>query len=312
MLFKCFLRIRIQKFDLVLFSFPFSKWTYLSGKFSMYFLQTFLSFLFLMTGFLIGQMMRTGSEMQPYFNIGYYLYPILVFGLINSFFVCSFLFFVSLITKKKLLVVVGGLLLYVLYMVVLVFSNSPFMAASLPQSLETQQISALVDPFGLSSYFLEAKAFSVHQKNTSLVPFTGYLFMNRIIFIVIAILLLLFTYRLFSFSNISKQKKEKFNFVSENTTAPTFIYILSQIHFGRKNAFKAVLSYAKIDLIYLFRSITIPAVSLLLLFFVGMEMYAEIEKGIRLPQKYAGSGLMASTISEKFPIIRVFDCCLFH
>ncbi|GEN65437.1 hypothetical protein CRH01_00050 [Chryseobacterium rhizosphaerae] len=33
-----------------------------------------------------------------------------------------------------------------------------------------------------------------------------------------------------------------------------------------------------------------------------MEMYAEIEKGIRLPQKYAGSGLMATTISENFPL----------
>ncbi|WP_284460990.1 M1 family aminopeptidase [Chryseobacterium sp.] len=31
-------------------------------------------------------------------------------------------------------------------------------------------------------------------------------------------------------------------------------------------------------------------------------MYAEIEKGIRLPQKYAGSGLMATTISENFPL----------
>ncbi|WP_228453276.1 hypothetical protein [Chryseobacterium sp. CH1] len=34
-----------------------------------------------------------------------------------------------------------------------------------------------------------------------------------------------------------------------------------------------------------------------------MEMYAEIEKGIRLPQKYAGSGLMATTISENFHLL---------
>ncbi len=33
-----------------------------------------------------------------------------------------------------------------------------------------------------------------------------------------------------------------------------------------------------------------------------MELYAEIEKGIRIPQKYASSGLMATTISENFPL----------
>ncbi|MGG5210235.1 M1 family aminopeptidase [Chryseobacterium sp. MIQD13] len=291
-----------SKFDLVLFSFPFSKWTYLSGKFITYFLQTFLSFTFLMTGFLIGQVLRTGSEMQPYFNIGYYLYPMLVFGFINSFFICSFLFFVSLIVKKKLLTVVGGLLLYVLYMVVLVFSNSPFMSGSLPQSIETQQISSFLDPFGLSAYFFEARTFSVQQKNTLIVPFTGYLLLNRIIFLITSAVFLLLTYRLFSFSGVSRQKFKKTVPESEIPLIPTFSYTISQTNFGRKNKFISILSFAKIDLLYLIRSISIPAVSILLLFFVGMEMYAEIEKGIRLPQKYAGSGLMATTISENFPL----------
>ncbi|KMQ60118.1 aminopeptidase N [Chryseobacterium angstadtii] len=291
-----------SKFDQVLFSYPFSKWTYLSGRFSIYFLQTFLSFSFLMLGFLIGQVTRTGSEMQDGFNLINYLYPMLIFGFVNSFFVCGFLFFISLISRKKLLVVVAGLLLYVLYMVVMVFSNSPFMAGSLPQSLETQQISALLDPFGLSSYFLDARTFSVHQKNTMLIPFAGYLLINRIGFLVITALFLLITFRMFSFSSVSRQKVKKIVSGSENQNAPSSAYTISQISFGRKNTFQSIISYAKIDLIYLFKSITIPAVSILLLFFVGMEMYAEIEKGIRLPQKYAGSGLMATTISENFPL----------
>ncbi|SHF30710.1 M1 family aminopeptidase [Chryseobacterium vrystaatense] len=290
------------KFDLVLFSFPFSKWTYLSGKFSTFFLQTFLSFFFLMAGFLAGQLTRTGSEMQNEFHIGSYLYPMFIFGVINCFFVCAFLFLISLISKKKLLTVVGGLLLYVLYMVILVFSNSPFMAGSLPQSIETQQISAVIDPFGLSSYFFEARTFSAHQKNTLLIPFTGYILLNRLLFTVTAGIFLFITYRLFSFSSFSKQKIKKAIINQERQDTPSLTYTISMVNFGKKNAFKSVVSYARIDLLYLFRSISIPAVSILLLFFVGMEMYAEIEKGIRLPQKYAGSGLMATTISENFPL----------
>jgi ABC-2 type transport system permease protein len=290
-----------SKFDILIFSYPFSKRTYLQGKFLTFFLQTFLSFTFLMIGFVIGQNLRTGSEIQHYFNFWHYFYPLLIFGGINCFVVCSFLFFISFSTNKKLLVVVGGLFLYVLYMIILVFSNSPFMAGSLPQSLETQQLSALIDPFGISSYFFEARTLSAQQKNEIIVSFSGYLLINRIIFLIISTLFLLLTYRLFSFSTFSQNKNKNKNL----TTNVSFHKNLEQFTttksvFEISAEIKSVLSFAKIDLIYLFKSITIVAVSILLLFFVGMEMYAEIEKGIRLPQKYASSGLMSTTISENF------------
>ncbi|NIF06837.1 aminopeptidase [Chryseobacterium sp. Tr-659] len=293
-----------SKFDVILFSFPFSKFTYLKGKFYIYFLLTFLSFAFLITGLIIGQMMRSGSEVQERFNIFYYLYPLVIFGFINSLLVCSFLFFLSLIVRKKLLVVVGGLLLYVLYMIVLLFSNSPFMAGSLPQSLETQQLSALIDPFGLSAYFMQARELTVHQKNMQFVPFTGYLLLNRILFLLISIAFFLLSFKLFSFSNASRQKVknevEKARILSE--TIPSE-YSVASSDFNWEASWRSVISFVKIDLIYLFKSIAVPAASILVLFCVGMEMYAEIEKGIRLPQKYAGSGLMAVTISENFHLL---------
>lgn len=292
-----------SKFDILIFSYPFSKRTYLQGKFLTFFLQTFLSFAFLMIGFVIGQNSRTGSEIQAYFNFWHYFYPLLIFGLINCFMVCSFLFFISFTTKKKLLVVVGGLFLYVLYMIILVFSNSPFMAGSLPQSLATQQLSALVDPFGISSYFFEAKTLSAQQKNELIVPFTGYLMINRLLFLSISTIFLILTYRLFSLSAFSqhKNKNKNKNQITNASFTQTFgQFTTTKSVFGFSSQIKSVLSFAKIDLVYLFKGTIIVAVSILLLFFIGMEMYAEIEKGIRLPQKYASSGLMSTTISENF------------
>jgi hypothetical protein len=137
-------------------------------------------------GFIIGQNLRIGPEMQTGFSIWYYLYPLLIFGLLNCFFVCSFLFFVAYSTHKKLLVVVAGLLLYVLYMVLLIFSNSPFMSSSLPQSIEAQQLSAFLDPFGLSAYFFEARIFSVHQKNEIIVSLSVILLINRLIVVTLS------------------------------------------------------------------------------------------------------------------------------
>jgi len=292
-----------SKFDSILFSFPFSKFTYLKGKFCTYFLQTFLSFSFLMSGFLIGQIMRTGSEMQEGVNIIYYIYPLLIFGFINSLFVCSFLFLISSVIKRKLLVVVGGLLLYVFYMIILLFSNSPFMAGSLPQSLETQQFSALIDPFGLSSYFMQARDLTAQQKNMQIVPFTGYLLFNRLLFFIVSAGLLFVSYRLFSFSNTSGRKVKTLGNTHPLSETNTSEYSIVTPSFNGQSSFRSVISFTKTDLTYLFKSIAVPAVSIILLFSVGMEMYAEIEKGIRLPQKYAGSGLMATTISENFHLI---------
>lgn len=295
-----------SKFDILIFSYPFSKRMYLQGKFLTFFVQTFLSFGFLMIGFVIGQNLRTGSEIQHYFHCWHYLCPLLIFGGINCIVVCSFLFFISFTTKKKLLVVVGGLFLYILYMIILVFSNSPFMSGSLPQSLEAQKLSALIDPFGISSYFFEARILSAQQKNDLIVPFSGYLLMNRIVFLIISMLLLVLTYRMFSFSLLSQNKnksKLKNHPASVSFTENSEPFRITRSSFGFISDIKSVLSFAKIDLIYLFKSITIVAVSILLLFFVGMEMYAEIEKGIRLPQQYASSGLMATTISENFHLL---------
>lgn len=289
------------KFESMFFARPISKMTYLKGKFGFLFLKTFLGFGLLILGFVIGQNLRVGSEIQAGFNAWHYLYPLLLFGLLNCFFVCSFLFLIAYTTRKKLLVVVGGLLLYVLYMVLLVFSNSPFMSSSLPQSIEVQQISALLDPFGLSAYFFEGRTFSVQQKNELIVPLSGLLLINRFVIVLLSGFFLWMSYRLFSFSGKNTKKAhKKVKLPSTYSIKTTIKNKIPQLHFGDISSFKSTLSFAKIDLIYLFKSVTIVAVSILLVFYTGMEMYADIDKGIRLPEKYASSGLLATSISENF------------
>lgn len=78
------------------------------------------------------------------------------------------------------------------------------------------------------------------------------------------------------------------------------------LDFSFKSEFKSILSFSKVDLIYLFKGVTIVAVTILLVFFVGMEMYSTIDKGIRLPQYYASSGLLATSISQSFHLLGAF------
>ena len=295
------------KFDIMLFSYPITLKNYLIGKFSVFTLRTFLSFLILIIGFVIGQNSRIGNEMQLEFSFWSYLYPFLIFGVLNCFFVCSFLFMVAYTTRKKLLVVIGGLLLYVFYMVLLVFSNSPFMAGSIPQSIEVQQLSSLLDPFGASAYFFEAKDLSVSDKNQFIVPLKGFLAINRIAYMLSSMLFLVISYRFYVFNKVTsknelkrKQQKVKDSIV-RLTKAKTPV-----LNFGFKSEFCSIISFAKVDIIYLFKSVTIVAVSMLLVFFVGMEMYSDIDKGIRLPNYYASSGLLATSISQSFHLLGAF------
>lgn len=289
-------------FDRILFALPMAKSTYLNGRFFACLLQTFLSFVLLITGFAIGQNLRTGEEIQAGFHLWHYVYPLLIFGFLNSLLVCSFLFFLSVTTHRKLLVVTGGLLLYIFYMVVMIFSNSPFMAGSMPQSPAAQQLSAIIDPFGLSSYFFESRNYTVLQRNDHVVSMSGKLLLNRSLYIFLSMVFLVLAHRLFAYSPVSgKRHKKKSEPVLSLPIRKE--HICTEVNFGSRSAWGSALSFARIDLIYLFKSIVVPAASVLLLFFVGMEMYAEIEKGIRLPQKYAGSGLMATTISENFHLL---------
>lgn len=194
------------RMDSLLFTTPLSKAGYLAGRALSYGLVVLFVFLSLYAGFVIGQSNRTGSEMQPGFILVRYLYAFLVLVLPSLLFVCSFLLFVAMRSKHKLLLVISGLLVYVLYMVVLVYSNSPFMNAVSPQSVVAQKLAAILDPFGLSAYYYAARDFTVDQRNQELVPLTGFFLLNRLLYSALAVV---FIYLSFSVTHVKKNGAEK-------------------------------------------------------------------------------------------------------
>lgn len=292
-----------SRFDILLFSTPLVKQQFVTGRFLAFFLTSFISFLFITGGFALGQLMRNGADMQNGFHLLYFVYPLLVFGFVNCLLVCSLLSFAAWTTRNKLLVAVSGLLLYILYMVVLLFSNSPFMAQSMPQSQDTQFVAALIDPFGLSGFFYESRNYSVTQRNNTITPLTGSFLINRLSVTIFSILLLLIAMRVYRFGVPKNRSKKKKNYpiVSDNSYPnKTLRYQPAAAAFSLHEKWKAIYSFFKTDLLYIFKGRALPITTLALLFYLGMEMYAEIEKGIRIPEKFASSGLLASSILENF------------
>ncbi|RXR19155.1 aminopeptidase [Flavobacterium amnicola] len=283
----------------IYFSLPISKKQFLWSRFVSIFILSF-GFTFLLTlSFFIGRELSSVGMKSVAFNLTYYLIPLLLFSAINTFFVVVITTVVAWSTKNKLFVYVSGLLLYVFYMVSLLFSSSPFMANQLPQSKNAQLLSAIFDPFGLSAFFYQTAHQTIVQRN-SVITAGGILLTNRIGILFISVVLLILITRNFSVSRKVKSSKVK-QIASEGVLNLPFEFVSTE-----KSVYVNLLSFfsfVKMNGTYILKSIPFVLIVLSLLFAVGMEMYAEIEKGIRLPQKYASSGLMVSTIIQNFYVL---------
>ncbi|MBP7556733.1 MAG: hypothetical protein KA821_10735 [Chitinophagaceae bacterium] len=184
-------------------------------------------------------------------------------------------------------------------MATLIYSGSPLMAGALPQSEQSRFISAVVDPFGMSAYFYQTTSWTVEQRNSQLISLKGLFLLNRISVVLVSLLLLYISVRKFSFSKkqskLSSKSKEN---TYENNLA--FSYKRTPTQHNTRAQAKSLLSFSKIHLTYIVKSIPFILALLYVLFGVGMEMYAAIEKGLRIPQQYVNSGLMTNTIIQHF------------
>ncbi len=290
---------RDTRFDAILFSCPVSKQEFVTARLLALLCLTLAGLLCISLGFAAGLQIRTGAMIQAGFHPLHYLYPFLVFGCGNSLFVCSLLCWIAWRSEQKLLMTMSGLMLYVLYMVAMLFSNSPFMAHGLPQSITAQRISAFTDPFGLSAYFYNSAAFSVADRNALLVPLSGYFLANRLLILALSLGFIRSAYLGFSLSSRRTDRKKRRGITEPIGRLPAPLLFITPV-FSFRHKLQALWSYCRVDLNYLFRGIPFYAGAVILLFTCGMELYAAIEKGIRVPQQYARSGLMAVTISENF------------
>lgn len=287
------------RFELLLFSTPIKKNAFFAGRYAALLSLSLSCMLLLIMSFFIGYAFGESSAKHTGFVFNWYWYPMVVFTLINTLFTTSVLSTIAWFSRNKLLVYVSGLLLYILYMVALIYSGSPLMAQSMPQSDQAQFIAALFDPFGFSAFFYQTAHWSVAQRNSEIVELSGLFLFNRFAVLVLSAGLIWLGIKKTSLIKIQKYKRTAARVEStEHITLAAYQPVKTSDHL--KAQFNALVSFVRMDLVYIFKSIPFIITAMALLFYVGMEMYGEIEKGIRIPQQYASSGLMVSTIIQDF------------
>jgi ABC-2 type transport system permease protein len=137
-----------------------------------------------------------------------HLKGILVFAVPNAFFMAAILFTIAVLARNEIVSFVGALLLITGYGV----------SAALLSDIEREPVAALLDPFAIRTFALATKYWTVAEKNSNSLGLSGLMLWNRLLWIGVGVLFLVFAYYRFSFA----ERRQKARKAKESTpTAPT-------------------------------------------------------------------------------------------
>ncbi len=181
------------------FSYPITKLEYLSSKY----IAAVLSTLFVFSGIGIGAFLTTMSPLVNPEKIGpvnlfAYIQPYLTGVLPNVLFAGALFFTLALLTRKFFPVYAGVIGLVVWFGVGTSFART-----------QSRLLASLIDPFGHLAALGFSNYWTSAQKNTLMIPLGGNFLLNRLLWIALAVILLIFAYKKFRFSHIIESKKQK-------------------------------------------------------------------------------------------------------
>eukprot|EP01093_Parvamoeba_rugata_P002070 TRINITY_DN125_c0_g1_i5.p1 TRINITY_DN125_c0_g1~~TRINITY_DN125_c0_g1_i5.p1 ORF type:complete len:485 (-),score=86.40 TRINITY_DN125_c0_g1_i5:28-1437(-) len=179
----------------LLFSAPINKRDYLLGRF----LGSFAVLLFVFAGILFGMML---SEFMPWhnpedllgFNAIVYIKTFLMVTLPTLFFGASLFFVTGALSRNLVVVYTQGIILFVVFM--------------LTKAITNEFWQAILDPFSLTTTTFATKSWSALEKSTQELPFIGALLYNKLFWMSLGILALIYGYKKFNF-NVVKEKQSK-------------------------------------------------------------------------------------------------------
>jgi ABC-2 type transport system permease protein len=187
----------------LVFSCPINKRDYFFGKFIGGFTIAFIPMLGVSLGNLLALVKHWAIDEKygPTMLSGH-LSGILTMGLPNVFFFACILFSLAIIFKNQMVPFVGAIVLLVLYIISQIFASD----------IDKEMLAMLSDPLGGQAQYLLSKYYTVAEKNAHAVPLTGGFLYNRILWVLIGLGILLFSYFKFSFNTKNqKVKAEKKN-----------------------------------------------------------------------------------------------------
>jgi hypothetical protein len=194
------------------FTTPLTKISYLGARFVGAVIVMIAAYSGLLFGTLLGTWMPwlEADKIAP-FSFASYWNPFILFLVPNIFFMSALFFAVGTLTRNLLVVYVQGIALLVGFSI----------AGTLLSDIENKMISALLDPFGVRAFGLATEYWTTAEKNSMIVPFTGYVLWNRLLWLGIGAALFAMCYLLFRFEaqgfTFRKKKAQKEDAIDTGT-----------------------------------------------------------------------------------------------
>jgi len=257
-----------------LFSYPISKFAYFMGRFW----GSFVTLLFISSGSIIG--IYVGSLLGPTFGTDAmrygpnefmnYFQPWATLTLPNLWLAGSLFFALIVFTKNIKSIYSGGIVVFILYLL------TNFLA----QDIENKDLVQILDPFGLNTFFFQTRYLTPFEQNSYILPVTGNLLINRMLWISVGLIFFLAAYFRFSFSYFFQTSQKKSKESEVNETLPLIKNVQAKADFGSGyhwNSFKTMASIEVQNIIkdVYFRSILLGGVVFLILdFWIGSTYYS--------------------------------------
>jgi len=272
------LRDKQHQMEPLIYSSSIKKSHYFWSRFLGTFMFSVLAFAPFLLGYCLGlHLSNLDAERIADFNWLTYVQPFLYMVIPNIFICSSIIFSVCTLTKNSTATYVSAVFVYTLYFVSSIFLNSPLLAQAVPASPESMAMAAVADPFGIAAFFEQTQYWTPFQKNTQLLSFSGLFLLNRVVWMLVALVVLWATYQLFSFRKLTKKVKKEPSIKNEEQRPVAYKTVKTYYHF--KGQSLAFLSLLKMELKHVFRSLPFIAVLIMWLCIVFSELYATVVSG---------------------------------
>jgi ABC-2 type transport system permease protein len=171
--------------DSLFFSSPIRKRDYLLGRFTGSVFISFLVYLGVVAGIMVGSFMPwlDKDRIGP-FTLVPYLYSLFVLVLPTVLLVASVFFCVAALTRSTMATYASAVAFLVSYVVADSFIGN---------NLEYERVASLFDPLGLTSFALATRYWTVAERNSKVLPLQGLFLWNRLIWIGVAVAIFAFT-----------------------------------------------------------------------------------------------------------------------
>ena len=180
--------------DALFFTKPIRRWEFLTGRYLGAMLILLLTLSAIPLGLMLGEAVpwRNADRLLP-FRADMYWHPYWTIIVPNALIVGSIFFAVGALSRKMLVVFTQGMVFLMLYLV----------SGTLLSQIDRRETAALLDPFGLRAISYLTQYWSISQQNNQLISLSDTLLWNRLLWLGVALLSLLATYRFFSYQNTS-------------------------------------------------------------------------------------------------------------